>query len=310
MTPFHTALAAQRETLNALFAAARVSRPALDGQAFLGVLAACLRPTAEAACGLDPERSEAITARLYRVVLDLFVGGAFRQEGVRTLWTRVLPQLAPFVAVRPQPVTAALSNAALNIEATPGARLEEWLARVVQIAAHTRDSEALLRAGQVAAWRSGMAHFRDGALRVASTLPEGVARAALSLPKGASVAGTLKRLTANPWYDPLAGDAIGQHLYRLGGFRGFGGPFAGLPVAGLLEGHLAAQCGDETWLVFADSFGATLKRAAAPEVKRQTLVAHGGRAAVVKEPASTASDGKTVAITTARSYHVFVMAMG
>lgn len=309
MTYFLDALAAQRETLNAQFAAARVNRPGLDGTAFLAVLGECVAPTAEAACSHDPERAEAITASLYRVALDLFLGGAFRQEGVRALWTRVLPQLAPLVATRPQPIAAALSNAVLNLEATPGARLEEWLARVLQAAAHTRDSDLFLRAGQVAAWRSGMAHYREGALRVARTLPDPVAQAALSLPEAAAVASTLKRLSANPWYDPLAGDAAGTHLYRLGGFRGFGGPFIALPVVGLLEGQLAVQSGVEVWRVFADSFGATLKRAATSEVARQRAGGSVSPLAILAQPVSTAQDGQRVAVTTLRSYFVFVTGM-
>jgi hypothetical protein len=307
MTPFQTALLTQRDALNAQFRAARVNRPTLSGAEFMQVLRSAVTPVGEAACALDPERAEAIVTDLYQVALELYAGGGFRSGALYPVWTQALPHLASFIASHPRRIPAALSNAALTVASTPGARLEEWLARVVQAAAHTRDSDALLRAGQVAAWRSGLAHFRESALSVAATLPDPVARAALSLPLEAKVTASLKHLSADPWYDPLAPHAPAQHLYRLGGFRGFGGPFTALPQAGLHDGQLAVQSGPDVWRVFADSFGATLKRISSSDVTRTKLESKVSTQAVLTDPASTASDGQRIAVTTARSYYLFVL---
>ncbi len=183
----------------------------------------------------------------------------------------VVPRLAPWLALAPAATVTAVVDAARAVGGGPGARGDAtaWATRVVDAAAAGGGSPASVGPGPsatdlvrgavlVAAWRSGLVRYRDAALDAARSLPEPVARAALSLPpSGASGAGgasgtdgavdaaglraVLDRHAADPWWWPAVGQGVepagtrwvrlpgapgpAEVLGRFGGFRGFGGPW-------------------------------------------------------------------------------------
>ncbi|GEM_PF-698904 len=186
----------------------------------------------------------------------------------------VVPRLAPWLALAPAATVAAVVDAARAVGGGPGARgdVTAWAARVVDAAAVGVGSPANVGPGLsaanvgpgpsaadlvrgavlVAAWRSGLVRYRDAALDAARSLPEPVARAALSLPASgapgpdgradaADLRAVLDRHAADPWWWPAAGQdderagarwvrlpgapGPAQVLGRFGGFRGFGGPW-------------------------------------------------------------------------------------
>jgi hypothetical protein len=67
-----------------------------------------------------------------------------------------------------------------------GARPGEWIEAMERLAPQCADVESLLQAGQVAAWRAGLAHFREGALAVAAKLPAQLTSLALAAPNASS----------------------------------------------------------------------------------------------------------------------------
>ncbi len=264
-TVFEQQLADRRDRFNSAFAAARLARPRLDGAAFLSVLRACVAPVVEAAAAAQPERAPLIVEALYDLALDLFrqdlLGQNARSAAVALTWTDVLPKLGAFVAVDPLRAAASLSNAAYNLEQTPGAGPMEWMARLLQIATSLSgpDLDALLRAGQVAAWRSGMAHFRASALAACAELPEPLVRAALGLAEPVAVPAALAGLHADRWHQPgEPARAEPRVMGEIGGFRGFGGPFLSLPRLTADVDGLLVQEGERAWRLSADAFGATL----------------------------------------------------
>ena len=107
----------------------------------------------------------------------------------------------------------------------------------------------------VAAWRSGAARFRTAALREAAALPAPLAVAALGLPPGTDPAATLARPAGDPWWWPGYRTEPGV-LRRIGGFRGFGGPWLGRPrvVAGGPTG-CAVTADGARWAIVADVHG-------------------------------------------------------
>lgn len=270
---FKDALLARRDRYNALFAEARHYQPQLDGAAFGLLLIESVAPAVEAvaAAGGDPD---AATDALYGLALDLYGHGLLGPERsdpwVAAGW-KALPDLARPLGRAPRRVTAAVSNALRNLGQTPGARPADWLAGIQSCAAVTEDPDLLLRAGQVLAWRAGMAHYRVDALEVAAGLPEALAARALGLPTSADVAGGLERLRADPWFDParpLAAPGL-RRVARIGGFRGFGGVFLAPPLVCAVDGELRARDGGRdggpegvVWRIAADAFGATFHRAA------------------------------------------------
>ncbi len=265
MTVFESHLAARRDRFNSAFAAARIARPRLDGAGFLGVLRETVAPVAEAAIATQPDRASLIVEALYDLALDLFrqdlLGPRARSAAIPLAWSDLLPRLGAFVAIDPLRAAASISNAAYNLEQVPEAGATEWMARLLQIAAVTPpgDLDALLRGGQVAAWRSGMAHYRASALANCDGLAEPLARAALGLSPSALLSETVARLRADRWHLPGEPERSSPRVMgEVGGFRGLGGPFLTLPRLAVDAAGLLVREGDRAWRLNADAFGATL----------------------------------------------------
>lgn len=331
MTVFESHLADRRDRFNSAFAAARMARPRLDGAAFLGVLREAVAPVAEAAIATQPDRAALIVEALYDLALDLFrqdlLGSRARSAAIPLAWSDLLPKLGDFVAIDPLRAAASISNAAYNLERVPEAGATEWMARLLQVAALTPsgDLDALLRGGQVAAWRSGMAHYRASALAACDDLAEPLARAALGLDPSAPFSETLARLRADRWY--LPGEPARESprvMGEVGGFRGLGGPFLTLPRLAVDATGLLVRAGDRAWRLNADAFGATLlplhpapdtnERGAsrAWSLKPDGALQIDKRRAVLPVLADSLSNARfedTVAVVTAWSYKIKLVAV-
>ncbi len=264
---FSAALRARRERYNTLFAEARHYQPQLDGPAFGALLRSTVGPLVEAAAAAAGN-AEDVTDALYLLALDLYGHGMLGPERndpwVSEAW-RALAGFGRPLARAPRRFAGAVSNALRNLGQTPGAQPRAWLDGLRACAVLTDDPETLLQAGQVLAWRCGMAHYRAGALAVIETLPAPLAARALGLADSAGIPAALARLKADPWHDPgqPAHSPRLARVARIGGFRGFGGAFLAPPVVTLIEGELHARDGNAeggVWRVCADAFGATFHR--------------------------------------------------
>jgi hypothetical protein len=275
--PFAAVLRARRAELNARFAETRHRLPALDAGAFGDFLRQSADPLVRAVDAACPGRAEAVALAAFDVALELVgrqaagpatagggVGGA-----VDELWRRALPAGARAVAAAPERLIAALSNAAHQVAATPGACPGRWVAELERLAPACSDPDDLLRLGQVAAWRAGLAHYRRGAIASAAALPEPVALAAVGAAPTARWSEVEAGLLASEWFDPsrpaARADAPARVAAAVGAFRGFGGPFVAPPHVSLVAGQLHVASADERWLLTADLFGATFHRLAGDE---------------------------------------------
>ena len=125
-----------------------------------------------------------------------------------------------------------------------------------------------LEAGQVAAWRAGVAHARAGALDVCGRLPADLAAVALDLEATTppeTMQRVVERLRADPWTWPphvVSGQDPPADLKLvgyLGAFRGLpGGRFITPPLAGVRDGIFVVSDAERTFELHADFFGATL----------------------------------------------------
>lgn len=267
-----TILTANRARYNTKFAEARHYKPTLEGEAFADLLRNLVAPVVESVHQVRPEATEAVTEALYDTVLDLlaqdFLGPTTRYPAITSGWTHVLPKLGKFLAANPRAVIGAVTNGLYNIAATPGARPGEWLRDLIALDEVCDDVDALLKAGQVCAWRAGLAHYRTDALTLAAELPQPVARLALGLPADDAqpFESILARLHSSPWESPIA-SLQSPHLKivkRVGAFRGFGGLFMVPPIVEPAGEHFLVTDGESTWLLTADVFGATFHRMAKP----------------------------------------------
>jgi hypothetical protein len=264
-TAFGEALRADRAAFNAKFEEARRLHPDMDPRAFTAFLTTSADPVVRAVATFDSFRTSGVAHAVYDVALTLvgerLAGPGGRHPQIDESWERLLPALAPLVAEQPMQVVSAITNAVFNLCTARGARPDDWLDSMLAAAPSLPAVSDLRHAGQLAAWRAGLAHFRSGALAAGDALPSDVASAIL----GAHHRDWRElrgRLAHDFWWNP----AVPQEspapriVSAAGGFRGFGGLFPEPPKVTTVDGQFIVSSGDECWHLTADVFGATFHR--------------------------------------------------
>ena len=306
-SPLAAVLRSGRAELNAQFAAARHQLPHLDGAAFAAFLKSTVDPWVVATAGLAPERVTEVAGAGFEVGLEL-VGQRLAGPAALDPWIgeglrRLLPVAARAAAADPARAMTALANALHQLATTPEARPADWIAVLAELAPRAGDLDELLRAGQVAAWRAGLAHFRAGALAVADALPAELALAAVGAGPEADWKELRRALERDPWFVPGSGEPAVGVARTAGAFRGFGGLFTAPPRVAAGGGQLLVTSGGETWVLCADAFGATFHRAGEePPAKAGTgSLPEGGRLT----PGALAWQGATIALPPCRKVTSF-----
>jgi hypothetical protein len=256
-----------RDGFNARFADMKRRHPSLDADAFSHVLLQSIAPLADAVGGEQPDRVPAVVWAAYDAALQLVAerlsGPSGRHPAIEQSWQRLLPAVTPLLVQSPGKMIAAVSNALCHLSSTTGADPEEWVERMLACAPQLTTVEQFLAAGQLAAWRCGLAHFREGALAAGDALPETVAAHLVGGAPAEPWTALRTRVTEHPWWTP--GDTVSDTpqarvVKTVGSFRGFGGLFAEPPVVGVVDGNFVVRSGEEAWLLICDAFGATFHR--------------------------------------------------
>ncbi|HUS68419.1 MAG TPA: hypothetical protein VMZ28_27985 [Kofleriaceae bacterium] len=312
-------LRAGRADLNARFAMARRRMPALDGAAFGAFVAEALGPLADAVAAERPDRVADVVHAAYDVALELcgqrLAGAGARDGRVGEAWAALVRgAAAPLIAQSPGRALAASANALASLAAMPGARPDDWATAMSGVAAARPELDTWLAAGQVLAWRAGMAHYRAGALDVADRLPPALALALVGAATGDDWSAVRARLRGDPWHVPGAAPAPPVRVVgRVGAFRGFGGLFPEPPtVRAAGVDRFLVESGGDRWVLFADACGATFHRAS--EADAQAAPAR----RVVQPPielaergslTSTARAAATLAVTSTQTHSILLLAM-
>ena len=322
--PFARVLRATRDELNARFAEARQRYPSLAGDELLNFLTEVVNPLVSAVAAACPDRSDAMALVAYEVALELvgqrLVGSLARGSAIDATWRRVLPAAARFVAAEPSRMLASLTNAAHQLEATPGARVGAWIDDLIRLAPECTTVEELLRVGQIAAWRAGMAHFRQGAIAAAASLPQPLALSAVGASHDREWAEIEAGLLASEWFDPARSEARAsttatslRTVATVGAFRGFGGVFGVPPRVTHAAGNFHVSSGDECWILTADLFGATFHRVAPGEARLpRPLETPPSGVRLPDGPGivtSVASSATTLAVTRSLTHRVILIAL-
>jgi hypothetical protein len=268
---FAALLERHRDALNAHYRTARAALPRLDRVDVLGFVADTLGPIA---ASLPPERAGPVLEALFRVALPLLgrdlLGSGARTPHLQLGWELLLPRWPGLLAHHPRRLARAVSNALHVLGRQPGADPVRWIRLMAPLGERAGTPEELLAAGQVAAWRSGLAQYREPALALAADLPPALAGAALGLPEPLDATSRdrlLATLAADPWagLTPSA-TAPDLRLFTLGAFRGLGGPFLAPPRVVRQDGDLVAEDGHAAYILRSDRFGRVLlRRGPAPE---------------------------------------------
>jgi len=329
------ALAAHRQRCNDLFAAARRGAD-LDPAAFQAWVREGIAPAVDAAAARRPAAAGAVLAALFERSLELVaqrvLGAGAREPFVTEGWLRLLPALPALLADDPGALSAAVVNVLHRLATTEGAQPQEWIAAMLRAGPGCADQAAFRDLGLVAAWRAGLAQYRDEALSLARRADPRLARIALGLDGVApeALAGLLEAAAADPWRsleearEGPWGEPRLALVGRVGAFSGFGGQFPAPPLVETRGGAVHARCGGRWWRLCADCYGAVLlRRDAAPagapaaagreasSVDASGAVRHRGLDAAFQElggATSCASDGVTLAATIATSHAIYLVA--
>ncbi|MBI4952997.1 MAG: hypothetical protein HY908_13265 [Myxococcales bacterium] len=252
---FRGVCARERERLNALFRAhGRGVEPAVA----LELLRRTVAPVVDALGAPAASEAPAVATALFEVALrgqtrGLF--GAHSAGAFETALVAALPGFGPALVRAPLRLLGALGNGWARLERELGPdTATRWLDAWSAVAPScTASDEALYGAGLVLAWRFGLAEARDKALARAAALGPELCEA---LTGSSELDPAPERRFAPPGSRARLGPPA--VVARVGGFVGFGGPFARPPDVYGLGARLYATDGDVVRELFADVFGARL----------------------------------------------------
>lgn len=280
-TALASALAAGRPQFNARVVEARRRYPGLDTAAFAAVLREDVDVIITAVARIAPDLAARAVSVLYDVALDLvgqgLLGQGMRSAALTRVWRGLIPRYARLVATDPLGVAGVISNAALNVEKTRGARLEAWVQSMTVLADRIESIRQLRASGALAAWCAGLAHLREAALRAADELPQSMALAIVGASANDRWGDVCRRFLDDPWWSPQqSGASRVQRRVEVGGFVGLGGPFAEPPEVRAVPNAFFVRSADRCSLLIADAFGAVLHPATLDEFDRADPGASGG----------------------------------
>jgi len=220
---------------------------------------------------LDPQVGRALLSS----ATDLAARGRWRAgTAERSAVLEVVPRAQTLVRARPDVVVPLLVASARTVERSADAALR---ADLLAAAPPTDDVDHLRATILVATWRAGAVRFRAAALAAAAALPAPLAVAALGLAPGTAPGAVLDAHAADPWWWPGREQAPGV-LRRVGGFRGFGGPWLAVPrvSSGATEAGLGChvRADGECWAVLADLHGSAVVRLDTTDVPERAPAPH------------------------------------
>ncbi len=265
---FAEVLRAGRAELNRRHGLARHRYPGIDDEVFLGLLAGPLDALVAQVAAVDAGAVPRVVECVYDLSLSLlgqrWLGPGGRAPGILDGWLALAQNAPRFIAEDPQACLAAIANAQVHWS-QQGDGIA-WTQTLIALAARAPSLDELLRAGQVAAWRHGLAHYRMSALQRARQLPRELTAIAFGLGLREWQDGYLDQLAADCWFRPDAKDAGKRPrvVARIGDFVGFGGGFPTPPLASCDSSQLLLQSEAVQFLVFADAYGASLQPAGGP----------------------------------------------
>jgi len=329
--PFADVLRSGRADFNAQFVHAKRQLPELDARAFATFLETTIDGWVTATSACRPDRVPAVVQAAYEVGLELcglgLAGPAARSPELDLGLQRLLPALADNIAEEPSTALTALSNALHQLGSSASARRDEWVELLLELGPRAANVAELLRVGQVLAWRSGLAHYRYGALAVAAAMPEPLALACVGASPDARFAEVAAALGRDPWHVPGAPVDGTRIVHVVGSFRGLSGSFTRPPRLAWSGNELLCLSHGEAWVLAADAFGATFHRASDDEIARARtqrelpgeielgdgFITHRGERfdlPVPGEVSSSIATERTLGVTTSLSHAVVLFALG
>jgi len=251
-----------RSEFNRRFELAQARYPGIEPAAFSEILSGPVDRMIGKVARVDAAAVPALVDTLYELSLMLlgqrWIGPGGRAPALLAGWELLAENAPVLLAKQPLALATSIANALVHWSSHGGG--DDWLLTLSTLAQRARSPDELLRAGQIAAWRHGMAHYRESALERARALDRELLALALGVPVGDWHDRMRVRLITDRWYRPdVPSAAPPRVMCRLGAFVGFGGRFSEPPVAGLIDGELILDAGGARYTVHADAYGANVQ---------------------------------------------------
>lgn len=320
------ALERNRERLNARIALARTGAGAIDIDDFSLHLGLVIAPAVEAVHAVDSTGVDRAAFALIDLSLELLrqklIGVGARVPAVNDAWLSLLPRYARLLRHDARRIAGSITNAIINVSSFREAGTTQWIGAMSAAAPAVEDLETFLRAGRIAAWMAGLAHYRRSALDDCAAIPPRLAASLLGIEPDLDVMTTIDSMRRDPWFDPAAPAA--ERALRIvghtGAFRGFGGSFITPPEVGLFGDRIIAGVGERRWQLFADRFGITVLpvmaglefergeiRTIIDDLGHVTLGEQSGHPHGLEDPSSAAFSGGVLAVTLRHSHAIYVI---
>ncbi len=277
----------RRDEFNKKFIQAGRTHRHLDPEGFLEFLGGPLCQVVNQAA--DFEKADRLAGPLYELCLELFCKGLLGRDhgsAVNRAWQELFPAVFSFMEEDVETLPALLINSVYNISMEKQARENQWIDIMVRIAKVAKTRTELTESGMVAAWRCGMAVYRDGALEIVDRLGSRI----LSIIFGTLITdsqrtdtqeNTVKTgfdskefvasLKGNRWFDPSMPPSKNLAITGFaGGFKGFGGSLIDPPRVQVDDGRIFVVDSHSTWQLYADAFGTNLRRSSIVPSKQKT----------------------------------------
>ncbi len=258
---FADLLESRRSYFNQRFLQARWESPGLDPSAFLRLVGEVLDPlVVRLAEENQPDKLPGVVESLYDALLTLYERNLLGERrligSVQQVWTDLLPSIPQHLMAETEKVVAAVCNAVVHLSFHAGADHDLWMRKMQVLGSTAADVDTLLTAGQVLAWRCGMAQYRQSALGLAETLDEKILSTIFDLPQTTKPENALTAMVQDPWWRPGEKAVEGLQVGAVvGDFAGFGGVFLSPPWVSANVHHFIAQDRNSTWALFADAYG-------------------------------------------------------
>ena len=263
LTPaFADVLRGGRSEFNRRFSIGQQRHAGIDPAAFGELLGGPIDAIVAKVAQVDGAAVPMLVDTLYDLTLTLlgqrWIGPGGRAPKVLDGWAMLADNAPAVLAQQPQSLLAAVANALVHWSAYGGG--EFWLRTLTTLAQRARSADELLRAGQVAAWRHGLAHYREGALERAQQLDRELLALALTVPLADWRDELLTRMARNRWYRPDKPPRAGPRVaLRVGAFVGFGGRFAEPPLVGSIDGQMLLHSAGQRFTLHVDVYGGNVQ---------------------------------------------------
>lgn len=311
-----------REPCNQLFSEARHRYPHLDSEAFTHYWQETTPAVLDAVLEHRPDQFEETVMALYRHGLALaglrWCGADSRFLLLQEAWRDVLPACQALIVEAPEQTLMAFTHALKQLQDHPGAQAVQWLQQMRVLAQQQISLTEWLSAGQVLAWRYGMAHYRQSALNKADSLPRALVSSLFELPAELDWPTARHHFEQHHWWTPESPEPDMTLRVRLGGFAGMGGQFNALPLVTAQDNQLYVRCEERCYRLFADAYGVSLKNDTGhippatptppPRARQARLDIDGETVSLpdLNRLSAVASTHDTVAVTSPDSFQILV----